>query len=175
MTRALDFTGPYPAAPELLLTSVTNDLRAVFQRSRTAFASFVGMRLPAGWPEFPEAFVQRPGPDDAAPWTGYLFSVEDQLVGNGGFVAPPDPSGTVEIGFEIAPAFRNRGYATAAGRRLIRIAFEHGALRVIAHTLADRSPSSSALRKAGMAPIGPIKDPSFGQICRFGVTWPGLA
>lgn len=164
-----------PAATALSLTAVTDEMRAGFQRSRAAFAAVAGLRLPAGWPEFPQAFARQPGRPGPAPWTGYLFSIGDHLVGNGGFVAPPDRSGTVEIGFEIAPDFRNQGCATAAAGKLIAIAFRHWAARVVAHSLAERNASNAALLKAGMAFVGEVPHPSLGRVWRFAVNWPGLA
>lgn len=170
---------PITADPRLVvsglsLTPVTPEMRSAFQQSRASFATASRLRLPDGWPEFPEGLAPLDGPGEVAPWTGYLFSIGDCLVGNGGFVGPPDTTGTVEIGFEIAPAFRNRGYATAAAAALIELAFEHRACRVMAHTLAERNASNTALRKAGMAFVGTEPEPSLGHIWRFAVNWPGL-
>jgi RimJ/RimL family protein N-acetyltransferase len=150
----------------MFLTPVTKEMRRAFGRSRESFAAVTGLRLPDGWPVFPEAFSLAID-GSVAPWTGYLFCVEDQLVGNGGFVGPPDPSGTAEIGFEIAPEFRNHGFGTSAARTLIEIGLEHGAYRIIAHTLAERNASIAALRKAGMAFAAEIQEPSLGQIWRY--------
>ena len=118
------------------LVPVNADMKRTFRESRADFAQLLEMDLPEGWPEFPEAFGTD-APQDDAPWTGYLFLANGALVGNGGFVGPPDQEGTVEIGYEIAPEYRNRGHATRAVRKMIELAFHSGAKRVIAHSLAS--------------------------------------
>jgi RimJ/RimL family protein N-acetyltransferase len=134
------------------LVPVTPLMKQAMQHSRQTFASRIAVALPEGWPQFPEAF--RPtGVAHEAPWTGYLFlsRTAPLLIGNGGFVAPPDPSGTVEIGYEIAPLYRGCGYATEAARRLLSIARASGATAVIAHSLAAPNASNAVMRKIGMA------------------------
>jgi RimJ/RimL family protein N-acetyltransferase len=162
-------------ARDVFLVAMTDEMRTAFQRSSASFAQVVGLHLPAGWPQFPEAFGPRQSLDSCAPWSGYLFADEDRLVGNGGFVDSPDAKRTVEIGFEIAPEFCNLGYGSAAARKLIALAFEHGASRIVAHTLAQRNASNTALCKAGMGFAGVIPDPSLGQVWRYAINWPGLA
>ena len=135
----------------LVLTPVGMDLRIAMHSSRQAFADLLGVRLPEGWPEFPEAFA--PSADTSPPpWTGYLFAGRDScaLIGNGGFVSSPDTTGTVEIGYEIAPEFRDQGYATEAAGALVEIAREAGARAVIAHSLPFPNPSNAVMRKLGM-------------------------
>jgi len=59
---------------------------------------------------------------------------------DGGFAGAAGASGSVEIGYEIAPAHRNKGYATAAARRLI----ERGTWRLwagrVSHSALDMPP-----------------------------------
>lgn len=128
-----------------------------------------GMDLPEGWPEFPEAFGPNV-PQGDVPWTGYLFLVNDQIVGNGGFVRPPDDEGTVEIGYEIAPEFRSQGHATSAVRKLIDLAFRAGATRVIAHSLALPNASNAVMVKAGMRQVAASADPDVGSIWRYAIS-----
>lgn len=135
----------------LILTPVGMDLRIAMRSSRQAFADLLGVRLPEGWPEFPEAFSLT-ADTSPPPWTGYLFADLDScaLIGNGGFVSSPDATGTVEIGYEIAPEFRNQGFATEAARELIEIARNAGARAVIAHSLPFPNASNAVMRKLGM-------------------------
>jgi RimJ/RimL family protein N-acetyltransferase len=141
----------------LVLTPVGMDLRLAMDSSRQAFAQLLGVRLPEGWPEFPEAFA--PNVDSSPPpWMGYLFADKDScaLIGNGGFVSAPDVAGTVEIGYEIAHEFRNQGFATEAAAALVDIARKAGARAVIAHSLPVLNPSNAVMRKLGMTFIAEL-------------------
>ena len=150
----------------LTFVPVTTAMRTAFGRSREDLACALGMALPEGWPEFPEAFGSNV-PQVDVPWTGYLFLVDDRIVGNGGFVGSPDGEGAVEIGYEIAPGYRNRGYATAAVRRMINLAFRGGATRVIAHSLAVPNASNAVMVKAGMRHVATCPDPDVGTTWRY--------
>jgi len=144
----------------LSLLPVSSDIKNAIRTSPKAFAATLGVALPEGWPQFPEAFMSaRHEPPD--PWTGYLFLARQgpMLVGNGGFVSEPDASGTVEIGYEIAPALWNCGYATEAAAALVSRAFEAGANSVIAHSLAETNASNAVMRKIGMQFSGAIETP----------------
>jgi len=58
---------------------------------------------------------------------------------------------TAEIGFIVHPDHQGRGYATEAGRVLLRIAFEdYGFHRVIGRTEARNTGSARVLAKLGM-------------------------
>ncbi len=95
------------------------------------------------------------------------------LVGNGGFTGDPDDSGVVEIGYEIAPEHRNRGFATEAARAMIGYAFAHADARVaavVAHTLAETNASNAVLRKAGMSFVAEVDDPEVGKVWRWRIS-----
>ena len=93
-----------------------------YQRDPGEFGALLGSAVPTGWPEFPESIEFTAGQfrehPEQAPWWMQLFLVDHALVGSGGFVGPP-VEGVVEIGYEIAPEFRGRGYATAAAQAMI--------------------------------------------------------
>ena len=150
----------------------TIGLLEAYRRDPAEFADLLGSALPDGWPEFPEGIeytldklLERP---DQADWWLHLFlDVTDQLVGSGGYVGPPD-DGVVEIGYEIAPEFRNRGYATAAARALVAKALADPSVHtVLAHTLPADSASTAVLRKVGFQCTGEAIDPEEGTVWRW--------
>ncbi len=165
----------------------TNNLRLIpvervhveaLSRNRHELAAILGVTVPDGWPHFPEAFSL---PADESPrseqspteWPGYFFihPQERALVGNGGFTGEPDDSGTVEIGYEIAPEHRDRGFATEAARAMIDYAFAHEEVRaVIAHTLAETNASNSVLRKVGMTFVAETDHPEVGKTWRWRIS-----
>ncbi len=113
--------------PIALLPATTAHLDAL-ERDRDAFGALIGSAVPDGWPEFPESigFTRdrlAAHPDEADWWMHFfLLPGSGELVGSGGFVGPPR-DGTVEIGYEIAPAYRGRrlgvGAAAAHERRAL--------------------------------------------------------
>jgi RimJ/RimL family protein N-acetyltransferase len=149
-------------------------------RDKRELAEVLGVAMPDGWPQFPEAFSSQDGgsrrserpPTD---WRDYFF-VHPRgraLVGNGGFTGDPDDSGVVEIGYEIAPEHRNRGFATEAARAMIGYAFAHADARVaavVAHTLAETNASNAVLRKAGMSFVAVVDDPEVGKVWRWRIS-----
>jgi RimJ/RimL family protein N-acetyltransferase len=55
-------------------------------------------------------------PASAAWVTGVIWDEQQQLaVGRAGYHGPPDPSGMVEIGYAVDPAYRRRGDAATPG------------------------------------------------------------
>lgn len=152
----------------VVLRPVDRMMRAAMQRSREAFAAIVETSLPDGWPQFPEAFSSKASSHEP-PWIGYLFmrAGDGALLGDGGFHAPPDDAGVVEIGFEIAAVHRNQGYATLAGRLLTDLAFTNGANAVVAHALDDWNASNAVLQKLGMRFVEEVSDAENGLSWRW--------
>jgi [ribosomal protein S5]-alanine N-acetyltransferase len=147
-------------------------------RDKRELAEVLGVAVPEGWPQFPEAFSSPDGgprrserpPTD---WRDYFFVHPRgrSLVGNGGFTGDPDDSGVVEIGYEIAPEHRNRGFATEAARAMIGYAFAHEEVRaVVAHTLAETNASNAVLRKVGMSFVAEVDDPEVGKVWRWQIS-----
>jgi RimJ/RimL family protein N-acetyltransferase len=93
------------------------------------------------------------GPAGADRWSlGFTLvrPEDDRPVGQAGYTAPPQ-NGVVEIAYGVDPEFGRRGYATAAARELVRLAFGSPEVcRVIAHTLAPDNASAHVLAKAGL-------------------------
>lgn len=154
---------------------VTQAHKRALQQGRAALEALLGLPLPESWPEFPEAFVPDTVPPEAEPaWPGFFFLAGPTpwaLVGNGGFAGPPTAQGVVEIGYEIAPSCRNRGYATAAARELVQLAFERpGIHAVVAHTLAAPNASNAVLQKLGMVFTAELPNPEVGRVWRWELT-----
>ncbi len=137
----------------------------------------LGVVFTEGWLVFPEAMQSgyeylKANPDALGWWT-YLFihSEDKALIGNGGFVGLPNGSGMVEIGYAIAPAYRNRGLATEAAQGLVDHAFSQPQVKMAdAHTLADTNPSTKVLEKIDMRKIGTAHDPDEGEVWHWRLT-----
>jgi len=87
-------------------------------------------------------------------WYGwfYVYSQQRVLIGDGGFMGPPNADGRVELGYAVVPAYRGQGFATEAAHALVRWAFAHPEVSaVIAHTLPDGEASMRVLKKLGMS------------------------
>jgi len=151
---------PRLATARLDLTPVTEAHRRAFAAARAQLGELLHAQMPAGWPAFPQAFRVQAEPSPPA-WPGFLFLLRGaptHLVGNGGFKGAPDGEGAVEIGYEIAPAWRRRGLAREAVEELLRHAFSHAQVhRVRAHTLATGHASQAVLLACGFGEVARLE------------------
>ena len=162
----------------LLLITVERVHVEALLRNKNELAAILHVTVPDSWPHFPEAFSlpaneYRRSERSPTDWHGYFFihPQERALVGNGGFTGEPDDSGAVEIGYEIAPEHRNRGFATEAAQAMIDYAFAHEEVRaVMAHTLTEMNASNSVLRKVGMRFIAEADARAAGKIWRWQIS-----
>jgi [ribosomal protein S5]-alanine N-acetyltransferase len=137
-------------------------------------AASLGVSVPDGWPQFPEAFLPPANQVseilETGAWGGYFF-VDPALatvVGNGGFHGLPNAGGVAEVGYEVAPQYRNRGYATEAVRGLVQFAFEDARVsRIVAHTLAEKNASNAVLERVGMVFAGELVNDDVGRVWRW--------
>jgi RimJ/RimL family protein N-acetyltransferase len=163
-------------APELHLVTLTLEHRIAFQQGSHRLGELLDVAVPADWPMFPVAFRLPTGDQPRVPgWPSYVFisAAHRSLVGNGGFTGPPDETGNVEIGYEIAPAFRNQGFATAAVSQMLRHAFaQPGVSAVVAHTLAQPNASNAVLQKLGANFESVLAHDSLGAIWRWRIQRP---
>jgi ribosomal-protein-alanine N-acetyltransferase len=135
-----------------------------------AFTQRFGIAVEPGWEGFPEvmAFLAElrhaSTPDQ---WGLHLVFDEDAaLVGNAGWKGEP-VDGAAELGYAVAPSRRGRGIATAVVRELLARARAARLRTVVAHTLAEPSPSTSVLARSGFANVGEVVDPNDGPIWRW--------
>lgn len=81
-------------------------------------------------------------------------------IGNGGFKGPPDPDGTVEVGYSVLEEYQRQGYASEAVAALIAWAFtQPSARRIIAETYPELIGSLGVLKKLGFKPIDGGSEP----------------
>jgi RimJ/RimL family protein N-acetyltransferase len=157
--------------PQVRLVSATVPLLNALNDDRNRFAELIGSSVPDGWPEFPEAIgftLERLqiAPEGARAWTMQFFVDHEsgRLLGSGGFAAPPVDR-AVEIGYEVAPEFRGRGFGTAAARALVERAVASGEVdRVIAHTMPGPNASTGVLVSLGFEHVADQEDPDVGTV-----------
>jgi RimJ/RimL family protein N-acetyltransferase len=105
------------------------------------------------------------------PWVlGFTITLSSTgtVIGSCGFKGPPDPDGTVEIAYGIAPEHQGNGFATEAVDALVRFALEDPRVTVIrAHTFEAQNPSTRVLEKCGFQPRGAVIDPEGGSVWRW--------
>lgn len=102
-------------------------------------------------------------------WTYFPIHKQDnKLIGSGGYKGRPTADGTVELGYEIAPGYRNRGLATEMTKGLIENAFRDKRVKsIIAHTLGNENPSTKVLQKCGFKKVEEMIDPADGPIWKW--------
>ena len=157
--------------PQVRLVPATVPLLNALNEDRDVFGDLLGSPVPDGWPEFPEAIgftldhLRNASEADRA-WSMQFFvdPATGRLLGSGGFAAPPVDR-TVEIGYEVAPEFRGRGYGTAAARALVERAVTSGEVDlVIAHTRPGPNPSTGVLVSLGFEHVADQEDPEVGAV-----------
>lgn len=90
------------------------------------------------------------------PWLlrAIVLRASGAAVGYVNFHAPPDDRGMVEIGYQVQPAHRRRGYASEAADGMWQWAGRHGARILRASIAPTNQPSLAMIRKAGFDEVG---------------------
>lgn len=143
-------------------------------RGDEVIAALMQVKVAKPWTEFGVApfqymlgkIVRDPG---ETPWWSWLpiHHADNTLIGNSGYKGPAE-NGIVEIGYEIAEAYRGNGYATEVAKALIERAFSFPHIHaVIAHTLAEENASVTVLKKCGFSFVEAVDDPHDGQIWKW--------
>jgi [ribosomal protein S5]-alanine N-acetyltransferase len=89
----------------------------------------------------------------AEPWvTGIIWDEDLEVaVGKAGFHGPPDEEGMVEVGYEVDPAYRRRGYARAAMQAMLDRAIADPSVRVLRASISpDNEPSLNLVASFGL-------------------------
>jgi ribosomal-protein-alanine N-acetyltransferase len=139
----------------LLLRPIPPDAAARLPGDRRAASELIGAAFEEAWPlpdilELMPLFATRSAAE--APFGAWvMIEAESNLVvGEIGFIRPPDDAGEIEVGYSVVPSRRRRGYATEALAALVRWAFEQPAvMAIVAGTDPDNDPSQRVLRSAG--------------------------
>ncbi|MFZ6053035.1 GNAT family N-acetyltransferase [Halocola ammonii] len=138
-------------------------------------AEQLNVDVPENWTQFGVGALQYAhdklvqSEDEIGWWTHFPILVEEnKLIGSGGYKGKPTEEGTVEVGYEIAPDYRNRGLATELTNGLVQKAFSDSRVKsVIAHTLGEDNPSTKVLRKCGFKIVDEINDSDDGLIWKW--------
>lgn len=163
---------PSIETPRLSLVLGTEPILEAVLRGDRSLGKLLRAEVPFGWTEFGDPIFRfsldmvRDNAAEAIWWT-YLpvLKAEKVLIGSCGYKGPPDKEGVVEIGYEIAKPFRNRGLATELAQGLIHQAFSHKEVTAVkAHTLAEINASGSVLTKCGLEKVAELFDPEDGEI-----------
>ena len=95
-------------------------------------------------------------PASAAWVTGVIWDEQQHVaVGRAGYHGPPDPSGMVEIGYAVDPAYRRRGYARAALEALLQRAAREPQVRTVRVTISpDNTASYQLASQYGFTKVG---------------------
>jgi RimJ/RimL family protein N-acetyltransferase len=161
---------------DIQLLVVQIEHKIAIRSGKRSIQALLNVSIPDHWPQFPEAFdLSNQAFSAFELWPAYLFLCpsEAALVGNGGFTGPPNGHGEVEIGYEIAPSFQDRGFATAAVSEMLKYAFSHHDVQaVVAHTLAQTNASNAVLKKVGMTLVADIPNPELGSVWRWQLSRP---
>jgi RimJ/RimL family protein N-acetyltransferase len=115
---------------------------------------FAGPEWRGTWRMRSEQVEQDPG---SADWvTGVIWDEKRQLaVGRAGYHGPPDPSGMIEIGYAVDPAYQRRGYARAALEALLQRAAREPQVKTVRVTISPDNTASYALASQyGFAEVG---------------------
>jgi RimJ/RimL family protein N-acetyltransferase len=139
-------------------------LEALIANDAATASSLMDVELPADLGRRAQALLilrladlrQRP---DAGAWLLRTIAARAArgrvMVGLTGFHGPPDAAGTAELGYEVDPAHRRRGYAVEAAGALAEWALRTGLVRrVVAAIRPDNEASLAVARRLGFTPAG---------------------
>jgi RimJ/RimL family protein N-acetyltransferase len=143
--------------------------------SPEAFALVTGIKVAAEFCPFDGALTAslktlRRSSDHERPWWTprlIVLNAVSEVIGLIGFKGPPN-DGAVELGYSVAPAHQNNGYATEAVGALVGHALRFGHVSVvIAHSLPNPSASTRVLAKCGFQKAMELIDSADGPVWRW--------
>jgi RimJ/RimL family protein N-acetyltransferase len=110
--------------------------------------------------DFVEMFVQQQA---ERPRRKFQFAItfpnDDRVIGNCGIRRKPENDWEADIGYELAPAYWSRGYATEAALAMVNFGFQTLKLhRISAWCIAANTASARVLEKVGMQLEGRLRE-----------------
>lgn len=158
----------------LLISCETEILKSAIQGNEI-LAKKINVPVQDNWTEFGVGPLQYSldrltESEEEKNWLTYfpIHKQDNKLIGSGGYKGKPTIDGIVELGYEIAPKYRNRGLGTEMTKGLIENAFKDERVKtVIAHTLRQENPSTKILQKCGFEKVEEITDPDDGLIWKW--------
>lgn len=153
---------PNISSARLELVSVGLDfVRAALTGRIEEAERIAGVRLPQGWERDAASalryrLAQMEVDPSTRPWLLRLIVIRatGEMAGYINFHAPPGKEGWVEIGYQIRPEFRRRGYAIEAAYAMFRWAGAQGVERLRASVSPDNAPSLAMVEKMGFGRTG---------------------
>ena len=84
---------------------------------------------------------------------------DEQVIGNCGIRRKPEHDWEADIGFELAPEYWGRGYATEVTLDMVNFGFRELELhRISSSCIADNAASARVLEKVGLRPEGRLRE-----------------
>ena len=145
-------TLPRLAGPRVALVPVPRELARAVVSGGDLQQVLQPLRLSAarGWPHADTADALRPLAEHGDPTVSWLVVVDGAVVGDCGWAGPPDPDGTVEIGYGLAAPSRRQGLGTEAVAVLLTWTEQQPGVRAVAAQVqVGNEASRRLLRRLG--------------------------
>jgi len=137
---------------------------AALPGDREEASRILAATLPGAWPQsdlldvLPLQAAASPERECYGVWV-MVERESGSVVGDLGFMGPPDEAGSIEVGYSVIPDRRRRGYATEAASAIVEWAFSQpGVEVVVAGCDRDNEPSIRILERLGFQRTGEAKD-----------------
>jgi RimJ/RimL family protein N-acetyltransferase len=122
--------------------------------------SMMGAETVEGWLAFPESVQQAiallQANSQNLRWGMHivLHKADNKIIGTCGYNGAADNDGLVEIGYAVAPSYKNAGIESEIAKGLVDNAFEWAVVKMIdAYTVARSSESAKTLEDLGFAKL----------------------
>jgi ribosomal-protein-alanine N-acetyltransferase len=132
----------------------------VLPEGREEAGRILGAALPLDWPqaELLDVLPIQASASLRNERLGIWVMIEREsgsIVGDIGFIGPPDDDGAIEIGYSVIPDRRRRGYAIEAARAIVDWALQESEVEVVVASCDnDNEPSIRTLERIGFLRAG---------------------